>query len=203
MQSRDAADEPELSSIEQVLDRMEELADQSDEVSVGDVVEAAGARAFAPLILLPGLVMLAPGIGDIPGVPVLMGLLVILVLVQTLIGRRDIWLPRWLSERSVRAERIRKTIGWLRKPGRFIDRWTGPRHTWAARHGGFVVAAIACILIAMATPIMEVVPFSANLAGTVITAFGLALLARDGLVALFAMAVAAGTGALIVYHLFF
>jgi len=197
-----AAADDEPTSLEQVLDRVDECANEAnDQVSVDDLVDTLGPRAYAPLILIPGLVMLAPGIGDIPGVPVLMGLLVILVVVQMLMGRQSIWLPEWLRNRSVKADRVCNTVRWLRKPARFVDRWTGPRYTWAIRHAGFVVVALACIAVAMATPVMEVIPFSANLAGIVITAFGLALLARDGAVALVAMTVAAGTAVLIVYQL--
>ena len=40
-------------------------------------------------------------------------------------------------------------------------------------------------------PVMEVVPFSANLAGIALTAFGLAVIAHDGLLALVAFAATA------------
>lgn len=94
-----------------VLEQVDECARQSTEVSIGDLVASAGQSTFAPLILVPGLIMLAPGIGDIPGVPVLMGLLVILVVVQMLMKRRHLWLPDWLQRRSVRASRVHTTWG--------------------------------------------------------------------------------------------
>lgn len=188
-------------SLVQVLDELERRAREGSDMSVDDLVAVAGARTFAPLILLPGLVMLAPGLGDIPGVPVLMGSLVILVVVQMLVHRHRLWLPRWLGRRSTRAERVRRLVRWLRRPARFMDRWTRPRLTWAIRHGGFLVIAIAVIAVSMATPLMEVVPFSANLAGLVITAFGLALVSRDGLLALLASALALVTGVVVVQHL--
>lgn len=39
-----------------------------------DVLDIIGHRSFGPLLLFAGIVMLAPVVGDIPGVPVLMGL---------------------------------------------------------------------------------------------------------------------------------
>jgi hypothetical protein len=48
---------------------------------------------------------------------------------------------------------------------------------------------------------MEVVPFSANGAGIVLSAFGLALISRDGLLALTGLLVAAGTVAIVLFHL--
>jgi hypothetical protein len=102
--------------------------------------------------------------------------------------RRDhLWLPHWLLQRSIANDKLRKTVRWLRGPARFIDRWTRPRYTRLVRHAGGFVIALACILIAAATPVMEVVPFSANIAGVAITAFGVALVVQDGLVAIAAI----------------
>jgi hypothetical protein len=47
---------------------------------------------------------------------------------------------------------------------------------------------------------MEFVPFSANIAGAALTAFGLALIAHDGLLALLAFVLTAMIVALGVYH---
>ena len=44
-------------------------------------------RAFGLLLLLAGLVMVLPLIGDIPGVPVVMGLLVLVVAAELLFRR--------------------------------------------------------------------------------------------------------------------
>jgi hypothetical protein len=48
-------------------------------------------------------------------------------------------------------------------------------------------------------PFLEVVPFSANLAGAALAAFGLALISRDGLLALLAFALTFTTFAMVVY----
>lgn len=49
-------------------------------------------------------------------------------------------------------------------------------------------------------PVMEAIPFSAGGAGAALTAFGLALIAHDGLTALFALIFTVTTGGLILYH---
>lgn len=192
-----ARDEQLEGTLSKLLDQLARTADDSRRLSVRDLVAVIGGRTFAPLVLVAGLVMLAPVIGDVPGVPVLMGALVVLVVVQMLMHRRHLWLPGWLERRSVSGERVSGAVRWLRKPAAFLDRWVRPRMTWAVRHGGFVVIAVVCIVVAAATPLMEVVPFSANLAGAVITIFGLALVSRDGLLALVAMVLAVGMGGLI------
>ena len=61
--------------------------------------------------------------------------------------------------------------------------------------------ALLSSLIAAAMPILEFVSFSANLAGAALTAFGLSLNVRDGLLALLAFLLTAGTVALLTSRL--
>jgi hypothetical protein len=196
-----AEDVPEVHDLAELLDRIDDAATDGGRTSVDDILDRVGKRSFAPVLLVAGIVMLAPVVGDIPGVPVLMGLIVILVASQFLLRRDHIWLPQWILRRSVDHKKVEKAVKWLRKPARFVDRWTKPRLSWAVRHAGAYVIGIACILVSAATPIMEFVPFSANFAGIAITAFGLALIAEDGAIALVAIAVCVGAIGLLGYQL--
>jgi hypothetical protein len=188
-------------TLSQLLDRIEETANRDEQTSLDAILEAVGRRSFGPVLLLAGLVMLAPIIGDIPGVPSIMGVLVVLTAGQMLFHRQRIWLPRWLLKRSVTQSKLCKTLGWLRSPARFVDRLLRSRLTMFTHHAGRYVIAVVCILISAATPVMEAIPLSANIAGAAITAFGLALIAHDGLLALIAFAFTAVTGGLLVYNL--
>src|SRR5690554_304934 len=191
----------EVHDLEGMLERMDEAAQEKEQVSLGDVLDAVGRRSFGPLLLLAGLVTLAPLVGDIPGVPSLMGLIVILTAAQLLFHRDHFWLPRWLLDRSVAADKLRKGVGWLQKPARFIDRFLRPRLQVFVQGAGMYAIALVSAAIALMTPAMEVVPFSANGAGLVLTAFGLALIAHDGLLSLAALILAAVTAGIIVYNL--
>lgn len=187
--------------LKDLLDRVEHVAKRDDDVSVGALMNEVGHRSFGPLLLIPGLVMFAPGPGDIPGVPVLMGLLVILTVAQLLFRRRCIWLPGWMQRRSVSPGTVEKIVKWTRRPAAFLDRWTHQRMSQLVRGPGAVAVALACVAISLATPVMEVVPFSANVAGAAILAFGLALTAHDGLLALLAFVFTATTFGLLIYNL--
>lgn len=157
-------------------------------------MDEVGRRSFGPLLLLAGLLMAAPVIGDIPGVPVILGIFVVLVSAQVLFGRDHFWLPQWLLKRSVKAGKMKKTAQkWLRKPARFIDRFLKRRLTFLVNGWGGRAVAIGASLMAISTPVAEFIPFSANGVGASIALFGLGLIAHDGLMVLFGWAVLALT----------
>lgn len=171
-------------SLTEMLAFIADLADDGKDVAFEDVVEALGGRSFGPLLLLCGLIILAPVVGDIPGVPTITGLLVLLVSVQLLIGREHFWFPGWIRKRSVSARTITKITTKTRGFARFVDRLLRQRLTWLVSGRAIGVVAAFSMVIALATPVMEMVPFSANGAGAILTAFGLALVARDGVFAI-------------------
>ncbi|HEX3034414.1 MAG TPA: exopolysaccharide biosynthesis protein [Thermodesulfobacteriota bacterium] len=89
----------------------------------------------------------------------------------------------------------------MRSPARFVDRLLRPRLTIFTHQTAAYVIAIVCVVIAAAMPVMELVPFSANVAGAALTAFGLSLIAHDGLLALLAFVFTAITFGLITFGL--
>jgi len=184
-------DDPE--NLEQLLDRLRTHTDGQTEVSVANILTAVGERSFGPVTLAAGLIVIAPLIGDIPGVPTLLGLLVLLTLGQLMFRRHSIWLPSTLLNRRVRRDKLIKGLDWMEKPARYLDRYTRPRLVWLTRGPGQYLMALVCVSVALAMPAMEVVPFSANGGGLALMAFGLAMIARDGLLALFATTVTLGT----------
>lgn len=180
-------------SVSGVLDRIAAAAEE-DPVSVEAVLETLGRRSFGPILLLAGLVILAPVVGDFPGVPTLMALLVLLSAGQLLAGRRSFWLPRWLLARTVSRESAQRSLEWMRRPARWLDWILRPRLVALTTGKGASAIAALCLAIALAVPAMEFVPFSANGGGLALTAFGLALIGRDGLLALGAIVVTGATG---------
>lgn len=194
-------DELRFTSLEQLIDHLDKTTQGVERIALRTVVEAVGSRSFGPLLLVAGLITLAPLIGDIPGVPTLMALVVLLIALQLLLGRRRFWLPQWLLGRSMARDKFAKGMHWMRPPARFIDRLLRPRLVFLTQGVGLYLIAVTCIAIAAAMPPMEVVPFSANGAGAALTAFGLALIARDGLLALLAFILTVATIGFVAFQL--
>lgn len=170
-----------------MLDRIEEAAHGEERVSFEMILNFVGRRSFGPLLLTAGLIILLPIIGDIPGVPTLAGIFVFLIAVQLLLQREHLWLPQWLLKRSVEQHKLCKALKWMRSPSKFVDKYLRRRLTFLTHDRGSYAISIVCILIALALPVMEVVPFSANGAGAALTCFGLSIIAHDGLLALLAL----------------
>lgn len=177
-------------NMQQLLDRVEQAAEGRERVSVGMIVEQVGRRSFGPLLLVAGLMLTSP-VSGIPGMPTTFGALVLFVSLQLLFRRRHFWLPQLLLRRSLTTANLKKGLKYLRPPARFIDQGLRRRLAILVDNGAQTLIAVLCVLIALCTPLMEVVPFSATSAGVAIAIFGLAIIAHDGLVALGAFLVTA------------
>jgi len=191
----------EYIDLEQLLDKIDEAVRENEQVSWQTVLEVLGHTSFGPLLLIAGLLTLAPVVGDIPGVPTIIGIIVLLIAIQLLAGRTHLWLPHWLLEKSVASEKLAKALAWTRSPARFVDHWLRPRLSIFIDDAAVYIIASLCIIIALMMPVMEIVPFSANAAGLVFTTFGLSLITRDGLVSLLGLIFTIMTLAVVVYNL--
>ena len=60
------SDTREATNLTELIHTMERMERENAQVSVDDVVHAVGRRSFGPLLLLAGLITLAPIIGDNP-----------------------------------------------------------------------------------------------------------------------------------------
>ncbi len=191
---------PEITSLQQLLDTVRAIDHDHSLVDLADILEATEQRSFGPILLIAGLVTLAPLIGDIPGVPTLMALLVIVISGQLLAGRDQIWLPRFLSERSVTRRNLERTLDRLERPAQIIDRFFHPRLSFLVSGAGSYLIGFSAMVVALIMPLLEFIPFSATLAGAALTAFGLSLIARDGYLAIFSLAATATMVALVAYQ---
>lgn len=190
----------EPQNLEQLIDDIYTAGEGEEDVTLDDVLDEVGHRSFGPLLLVAGLIMVSPVIGDIPGMPTAMGSIIFLTTSQVLLHQDHIWLPGWLLERSVSRDKLFKGLEWMEKPARYMDRWIQPRMQWLVHNAGGHAMAVVCLLIAVTTPLMEVVPFVANGAGAAVTAFGLAYVAEDGLLALIAFLITGLTAGLSIYY---
>lgn len=190
-----------ITSVSELLNELEEATRNNDPVSLKVVIKTIGRRSFGPIILAIGLFLAVPGASDIPSVPTLLGTLVFLIGIQIVFNNKHIWLPSWLLERSLSRETVQKTIERLHTPAKYLDRVIYHRlHTLTTESVYRAIAGIS-IVVALLTPLMELVPLSANIAGVIYVFFGLGLVGRDGLMNLFGLLFCLILGIVLVYFL--
>jgi hypothetical protein len=173
----------ELNNLEKVLDRLDQVGQGQERVSLEAIVDIVGDRSFGPVLLVLGLIPLSP-LSGIPGVSTAIAVMVLLVAGQLLLGRSCCWLPRWLVRRSVPRAKLERSLRLMRPLARFVDKLLRPRLTALTGSAATYTIAALCIIIALIMPLLEVIPFANTTAGAALTAFGLALIAKDGLLVL-------------------
>lgn len=109
-----------------VLDELQHSG-REQAVSIGDVLDAFQHRSLGVLLTLFGLLAALPIIGDIPGMSILLGTLILIVIAESLVGRGTLWMPGFVRRRDVSRERfdqgIRKARPWVE----WVDRLLKPR----------------------------------------------------------------------------
>lgn len=185
--------------LENVLETAIKEGDDGD-VSIGDLLDMFGQRSFGPIITLLGLLVVLPPIGGIPGLPAIVGLVILLFSLQILFGAKHIWMPSFVQDRSIETEKLEQAEDrvkpWLKR----VDRMITERLSWATGTTATYLAAIAVSVLAILMIPLELVPFAVAAPGIAITLFGLGLVARDGAVMLAGFA--ATTAALTITLLF-
>ena len=167
-------------------DILVEMAGSGQEtVSVSDVLQAVGERSFGALLVLFAMPNVLAGV--LPGLSVVLGVPLMLLSLQLLVAADRPWLParvlRFELRRTDLASLVARTVPHLRRLERALRPrlllLTGP---WAER-----LAGAACLVLSFM--VFLPIPFANLLPAAGILLFGLAMLERDGLVALAATAV--------------
>ncbi|MEJ8573120.1 exopolysaccharide biosynthesis protein [Microbaculum marinum] len=180
-------------NLEEVVERIDDAGNGTDRVSVADMIEALGKRSFGPLMLVPALIVFSP-VGGIPGLPTVMAVIIALVAGQLLAGRKSVWLPRFLLSRSFGQTRLAQVSHFTMKGASYVDAVVGPRLTFLTDPPLDRLIAAFVIALCLVMPAMELIPFANSTTGAAISVFALAIVARDGLLALVAIAITGGVG---------
>lgn len=176
-------------SVGDVVNGIERIAEAEDEVSIDDLLDEFGDRSFAPLMLILALIGVSP-VGAIPSVPTIIALCIALIAAQMAWGRKHVWLPGFITRRGVSSDRLTKGADTLDKIAQVLDRIAKGRLKPLASGPARRVVAGLIVVLCLALPVLEVVPFAAAAPFIAIAILSLAMMVRDGLVLLIGGAVA-------------
>lgn len=164
-------------------------AGDGESVSLGDVLESYSDRTFGAIFTILGLLVVVPPIGGIPGLPAIVGAVLLLFSIQKLFGRSHVWLPGFINSISMSKSKLHSAEEKAGPVLSRIDALITDRLTWAVSGPARYGAAILVSLLALALIPLELVPFAVALPGLAITFVGVALLSRDGALMLIAYAI--------------
>lgn len=173
------------------------LNTEGDEVTVGELLHAVGRRAHGPVFLLLGFIAISP-LTLLPGTSWLMATVILIFALQVVFGFRHPWLPRRVLDFKFRREHLVQGVEASQKYAHMVDALVKPRLTFLTDAPFIQMVAVICVLSALVTYPLGLVPFGPLLPSLTILLFGLALTARDGVVLLLAAGAFAGAVALVI-----
>ncbi|MBI1408061.1 MAG: hypothetical protein GC145_18260 [Caulobacter sp.] len=179
--------------IDEALDTM--LADThgKDHIRIGDILDTFGRQAFGPLILVPAVLLTLPT-GALPGVPLVLGAFIAVICFEIVLGTHKPTIPRLFSRLKMKRQSVVKARQGADGIIGFVDRLIRPRLTFLVGHPFLEIIAVICIALCMLLLPLEFVPFATAIPGTVLILMGLAITARDGLLAMLGLISAGGAG---------
>lgn len=184
--------------LEDLMDAIRADSGSSDEVSLAQIMQAVGTRAYGPLLLVPGLVALAPT-GAVPGMSIVTGTIIFVVAIQLLFGRNEPWIPKRALEFSFSRDTLLSALERGRPYARRIDDFLKPSFTQVTDFPATRIVAIVAIALALSMFPLALVPFAVAIPSSAIVLFALGLTARDGRLIIAGFILAALALALILY----
>jgi hypothetical protein len=158
---------------------------EGETVTVRELMNAVGRRAYGPVLLLLGFIAVSP-LTIIPGSNWFVATITLIFALQIVVGRRTPWLPKGALDFSFSRELLVKGAAAIEKYAYMIDALVKPRLAFLTESPFVQVVALLCVLASLLTYPLGLVPFGPLLPGLTVLLLGLALTARDGVVALFA-----------------
>jgi hypothetical protein len=172
---------------------LSDLGDARRDVAISELVERFGSRAFGALIFIFAVINclpLPPGSSTVLSIPI------ILLAPQVALGRQAPWLPEKLRNRMISADHLRSFSSRLLPMLRRIERVSKPRLSpLFGGLGGRLIGAV-CTLLAMV--LVLPIPLGNLLPAAAVAALALALVQRDGALALAGYALVAASTAVLV-----
>ncbi len=187
----------EAYNLETLLNRLCDSTD-GETVSVRDLLQAVGQRAYGPVLTVLGFVSISP-LTLIPGANWLVSGVILVFALQMAVGRAYPWIPgRALSVTFPRAYLV-TGVSNFSAFAIWVDRIIQPRLPWLTRPPFLQLAALICVVAALVSLPLGFIPFGPVLPGITVLLFGLALTARDGLLLVAASGALLGSAGLLLH----
>lgn len=150
-------------------------AQKGDAITLDTLLVPLRARAFGVLLLvlaIPNFIPVPLGIGGI------MGILVVLLGLQMLLGMEHPLVPSRIRRKTMQRHRAEHFLERSAKVMQRLERWCKPRMEWLDQRPWSLLSGLA--LVILGTLLALPIPFTNYFFGVVLLAFAFALIERDG-----------------------
>jgi hypothetical protein len=174
---------PEPHTLNDVLDEIDHKADHDEtpeDLTLGEILDSVGRRSYGPLLLVIGLFAISPAT-VVPGMTWLTAALTLVVAGQMALGMRRIWLPKGVHKAQIKREDVHAGVKKSRGFAKTVDALLKPRLKLLSGPPFVNLIAVLCILAALITFPLGLIPLAPLAPGLAIVFFGLGMTARDGL----------------------
>jgi hypothetical protein len=159
---------------------------EGERIAIGQILDALDTRAFGFAILLFSIPSCVP---MPPGVPTVVGIVLLMISIQMVMGRQELWLPRFLTSKSFSRPALisglEKFKPWLEK----VERLARPRMLWMT--GAIGTWLVGAMVLLMAIILILPLPPGGNFPPAITCAIlAIGLIERDGLMVLIGWLVA-------------
>ena len=188
------ASSPAVHNLESLMTSLCERT-EGETVTVRDLLDAVGRRAYGPILLLLGFISVSP-LTLIPGATWLVALVTLLIALQIVVGKKFPWVPKRFLDFEFQRKHLVAGVNSGRKYAHMVDQYLKPRLTILTAPPFAQLVALICVAATLITFPLGLFPFGPVLPGLTILLFGLGLTARDGVFLI--LAGAALTGAILI-----
>lgn len=158
---------------------------ESERVTIAEILDALDNRAFGLATLLFAIPSVIP---MPPGVPTVVGIALLIVSLQMVIGRQELWLPKILSKQGFSRKSLVTGFEKIKPQLEFIEKFAKPRLLILTGKAATVV--IGAIILLMAVILILPLPPGGNLPPALACAvLGMGLVERDGIIVLIGLVV--------------
>ncbi len=159
-----------------------------DRITVGEIVDRFGRRAFGALLFIfstPNLLPLPPGSSTVLGAPL------VLLSPQVALGVHAPWLPRFVDDREISGLDLNRFFGRLLPAVERFEKISRPRLGFLFGGLGDRLLGLVCTLLALI--LILPIPFGNLLPALTIGVLAFSLVQRDGVFALLGYGLAAAS----------
>lgn len=161
---------------------------EEDRITVGEIIDRFGRRAFGALLFIfstPNLLPLPPGSSTVLGAPL------VLLAPQVALGVHAPWLPRFIDDREISGTDLNRFFGRLLPTVERFEKVSRPRISLLFGRVGDRVLGLVCTLLALV--LILPIPFGNLLPALTIGVLAFSLVQRDGVFALLGYGLAASS----------